>query len=59
MEIQILATLECELLAFIALARLVGAQRGESRQRKRKMTEVYREARQAGLQPLGYLQVEK
>jgi hypothetical protein len=42
---------------------LEGAQRdteGESNdKRKRKITEAYREARQAGLRSLGYSQVEE
>jgi hypothetical protein len=63
MEIRIPDTPEREPPASAVPARLVEAQRdseGESKgERKRKMTEAYGEARQAGLQSLGYLQVEK
>ena len=49
--------------ASTALARLVGAQEGAEgkgrSKRKRKVTEAYREARQPGLQSLGYSQVEE
>ena len=59
-EIQIPATPEQLLPASTAPARLVGGQGTEGRaQGKRKMTEAYREARQAGLQSLGYSQVEE
>ena len=57
-EVQVPATPE-RLPPSIAPARLVG-EGGEGRgKRKRKMTEAYRQARQAGLQSLGYSQVEE
>lgn len=56
-EIQVPTTPEQEPPASTAPARLAG---GEGRaKRKRKMTEAYRQARQAGLQSLGYSQVEE
>ena len=54
-EVHILATPEQEPPVSTAPARLAGAQEAEGRgERKRRVTEAYRQARQAGLQSLGY-----
>jgi hypothetical protein len=56
-EIQVPTTPEQEPPSSTAPARLAG---GEGRgKRKRNVTEAYKEARQAGLQSLGYSQVDK
>ena len=61
-EVHVPATPEQEPPVSTAPARLVGAQEAEGRgKRKRRVTEAYRQARQArqaGLQSLGYSQVE-
>ena len=62
-EVQVPATPEQKPPASTAPARLVGEQGGAEgkgrSKRKRKVTEAYREARQAGLQSLGYSQIEE
>ena len=56
-EIQVPATPEREPPASTAPARLEGEDEGRGK-RKRKVTDAYRQARQAGLQSLSYSQVE-
>jgi hypothetical protein len=61
-DVQVPATPEQVLPASTAPAKLAGGDSngGEGRgKRKRTMTKAYEEARQAGLQSLGYSQVEK
>jgi MULE transposase domain len=58
-EVHVPATPEQEPPVSTAPARLAGAQEAEGRgKRKRRATEAYRQARHAGLQSLGYSQVE-
>ena len=58
-DAQVPVTPEQEPPVSTAPARLAGAQEADGRgKRKRTVTEAYRQARQAGLQSLGYSQVE-
>jgi hypothetical protein len=53
--VQVPTTPEQEPPVSTAPARLAGAREAESRgKRKRRVTEAYRQVRQAGLQSLGY-----
>jgi len=58
-EVQVSATPEQDPPTSTAPARLAGTQEAEGRsKRKQTITEAYKQARQSGLQSLGYSQVE-